>query len=249
MSRYFIEVSYKGTNYAGFQIQQNANTIQSEVQKALKIFYKKEFELTGSSRTDSGVHAIQNYFHFDCTDELSQGAEYNLNALLPDDISIKKLFKVPDHCHCRFGALSRKYSYYIYNEKNPFMLDRGYFYPYPVDLAHLNDCAEALKSITDFRALSKRRTQVKSFDCTIMESKWQKIGYQTIYTVQANRFLRGMVRGLVGTMLQTGRSKSGVSGFLKVLEERNPANVDFSVPAKGLFLERVEYPEEYFHTF
>ena len=132
MPRYFIEVSYKGTNYSGFQIQNNANSIQAEVEKALEIFYKQKFELTGSSRTDTGVHAFQNFFHFDVELILNDDV-YNLNAILPDDIVVKRIFNVNENTHCRFDALSREYHYYIYNHKDPFLQDRAFYFPYSLD--------------------------------------------------------------------------------------------------------------------
>ena len=132
MPRYFIEVSYKGTSYSGFQKQQNANSIQEELQKALQIYYKQQFELTGSSRTDAGVHALQNFFHFDTTAVIKDDA-YNLNAILPSDIVVQRIFPVEDEAHCRFDALSREYLYYIYQHKNPFLQGRACYLPYKVD--------------------------------------------------------------------------------------------------------------------
>ena len=136
MPRYFIEVSYKGTNYSGFQKQQNSNSVQAEVEKALEVFYKEKFELTGSSRTDAGVHALQNFFHFD-TDTPIKSESYSLNAILPGDIVIKRIYGVADNAHCRFDALSREYHYYIYQHKNPFLQDRACYVPYSVDITLL----------------------------------------------------------------------------------------------------------------
>ena len=167
MPRYFIEVCYKGTNYSGFQIQKNAVTIQSEVEKALRIFFKKDFFLTGSSRTDAGVHALQNYFHFDVEKELKsfksskvscigrdlERALYNLNAILPADIVIKKIFQVKDDAHCRFDAISREYKYFIYAKKDPFLKENAYYYPYTLDLDKLNEAAALLMTYNDFTAL------------------------------------------------------------------------------------------------
>ena len=148
MSRYFIEVSYKGTSYAGFQAQQNANTIQDEIEKALAVYFKKSFSLTGSSRTDAGVHALQNFFHFDF--EFAEipnwdNIVYHLNAILPADIVVKKVFAVGDKAHSRFDAKYRTYEYTIYAYKDPFLLDRAYFYPYKVDMDMLNQAALLLK--------------------------------------------------------------------------------------------------------
>src|SRR6185437_3803270 len=198
MPRYFIEVSYKGTAYSGFQIQKNGITIQEEIEKALHIFFKQTFSLTGSSRTDAGVHALQNYFHFDVPEPLPPGKSqskafyqeanpekenlkdknelfasvYNLNAILPRDIVIKRIFEVPDNMHCRFDAISREYKYYIYTTKDPFLQETAFYYPYKLELENLNLAAALLKDYEDFTSFSKRNTQVKHFICEIQKSEW-----------------------------------------------------------------------------
>jgi len=172
MPRYFIEVSYKGTNYSGFQVQKNANSIQAEIEKALKIFYKEEYKLTGSSRTDAGVHANQNFFHFD-SEVLLEDGSYHLNAILPGDIVVKKIFLVSPNSHCRFDAASRQYTYYIYQKKDPFLSDRAFFFPYLLDTGSLQDAAKELMKHQDFTTFSKRNTQTKTSICTILTSKWE----------------------------------------------------------------------------
>ena len=245
MPRYFIEVSYKGTKYAGFQIQQNANSIQAEIEQALKIFFKTDFQLTCSSRTDAGVHALKNYFHFDAQvlpgKEMLDNIIYNLNAILPADIVINKIDKVHDYAHCRFDALAREYKYFIYQNKDPFLEDRSYYYPYTLDITKLNQVAELLTDYNDFTSFSKRNTQVKTFNCTISVSEWSQQGNQFIYHVKSNRFLRGMVRGLVGTMLKVGTGKIQVDDFKKIIEAKDCSKADFSVPPQGLFLIDVQY--------
>ena len=241
MPRYFIEVSYKGTNYSGFQKQHNANSVQAEIEKALEIFYKQKFDLTGSSRTDAGVHALQNYFHFDAADFIKDDA-YNLNAILPDDIVIKRIFHVDDNAHCRFDALSREYHYYIYQDKNPFLRGRACYIPYPVDLALLQQAAAEIMKFTDFTSFSKRNTQVKSFLCNIYTSEWVYEADCLIYKIKANRFLRGMVKGLVGTMLLVGKKKITLDEFRAIIEAKDCTKADFSVPPDGLFLTNVIYP-------
>src|SRR5580704_18167129 len=141
MPRYFLELAYKGTNYSGFQIQANARSVQQEVEKALAVFLRSNVGLTGSSRTDGGVHAIQNFFHFDYQHNIDQKSLYNLNAILPPDIGVKGLYPVAPDAHCRFDALSREYRYYIYREKNPFLADRAYFFPYTLDRQRLDAAA------------------------------------------------------------------------------------------------------------
>jgi tRNA pseudouridine38-40 synthase len=245
MPRYFIEVAYKGTNYSGFQEQQNANSIQAEVEKALLVFFKTGFLLTGSSRTDAGVHALSNYFHFDAVtvfspDQLKKSV-YNLNSILPRDIVVKSINPVADAAHCRFDALYREYEYYIYQSKDPFLSERAYFYPYRLDMDALNMAAGLLMQYTDFTTFSKRNTQVKSFNCSIIKSRWHVKDGCIVYNVCANRFLRGMVKGLVGTMLRVGTNRISQQQFKAIVEGRDCSKADFSVPAQGLFLMGVKY--------
>jgi tRNA pseudouridine38-40 synthase len=246
MPRYFIEISYKGTNYSGFQIQQNANSIQAEVEKALKIFFKKDFKLTGSSRTDAGVHALQNYFHFDINDQLDfeNDFQYNLNALLPKDIVIKKIFPVNDNAHCRFDAMSREYKYFIYQQKDPFLQDTAFYYPYKIDIEKLNAAAALIMKYQDFTSFSKRNTQAKTFLCSIQKSRWSIEENTLVYNVVANRFLRGMVKALVGTMLRLGTNKISIEEFSKIIENKDCTKADFSSPSHGLFLIAVNYISE-----
>ena len=248
MPRYFIEVSYRGTNYSGFQIQQNANSIQAEVEKALKIFFKKDFELTGSSRTDAGVHALQNFFHFDIEEQLNfqNDFQYNLNAILPNDIVIKKIFPVNDNIHCRFDAVSREYKYFIHQKKDPFVQDTAFYYPYKLDLNKLNEAAKQIIKYEDFTSFSKKNTQVKSFLCKVEKSEWNVDEDRISYSVIANRFLRGMVKGLVGTMLRVGTNKISVNDFSKITENKECSAADFSPPSHGLFLNAVNYTSHFF---
>lgn len=246
MSRYFLEVFYKGTRYAGFQVQQNADTVQGETERALEVFFRKRIVLTGSSRTDAGVHARQNYFHFDFDGDFSERWLYNINSLLPGDIAVRSVRAVAGGAHCRFDAIWREYKYLVYRQKDPFVRESGYYFPYRLDVEAMVRAAEVVKEHRFFGAFSKRNTQVKTFECRIMESSWREDGGQMTYVVRANRFLRGMVRGLVGTMLQVGRGKMDVDEFGKVIAGGDSSKVDFSVPGSGLCLERVEYGEGYF---
>lgn len=244
--RYFLEVSYKGTNYSGFQSQVNANTIQAEVEKALKTILRKNVELTGSSRTDAGVHAYQNFFHFDEESELSPKMVYNLNAILPADIAIRNILKAGNDDHCRFDAISREYKYFIYKEKNPFLEDNAYYFPYTLSLDLMQTAADMIKGYSDFTSFSKRNTQVKSFKCDILESRWVFENECLVYNVVANRFLRGMVRALTATMLKLGRGKMDMNDFRNIIESKDCTFANFAVPAHGLFLVRVAYPADYF---
>ena len=245
MSRYFIEVAYKGTRYSGFQIQQNANSVQAEIEKALKIFFKQAISLTCSSRTDAGVHALSNYFHFDAgglpEQVILNEVIYNLNSILPDDIVVKRIFEVTSTAHSRFDAVSRAYEYAIYQTKDPFVADRAYYYPYKLDIIKLQEAASILTSYHDFTSFSKKNTQVKTFNCNILKSEWTVQNNLTIYNVAANRFLRGMVRGLVGTMLKVGTGKISISDFRTIIESKDCTKADFSVPPQGLFLLSVQY--------
>jgi tRNA pseudouridine38-40 synthase len=258
MPRYFIELSYKGAAYSGFQVQKNSNTIQSEMEKALGIFFKKTFSLTGASRTDTGVHALQNYFHFDSElpliDEIIEeenGEEmvaleksvYNLNAILPRDIVIKRIFPVTEEAHCRFDAVSREYKYFIYQNKNPFLDDRAYYFPFKLDVEKLNIASSIILQHKDFTSFSKKNTQVNNFICQIIKSKWILENDALVYNVKANRFLRGMVKALVGTMLRVGRQIISLDEFEKIFESKDCCKADFSVPAHGLFLINVEYED------
>jgi tRNA pseudouridine38-40 synthase len=242
MPRYFIEVSYRGTNYSGFQIQQNANSIQAEVENALKIYYKESFKLTGSSRTDAGVHAIQNFFHFDSESEITDGS-YHLNAILPNDIVVKRIVKVLENSHCRFDAISRDYVYNIYQQKDPFLEDRAYFFPFPVNIQLMQQAATELMAYEDFASFSKRNTQSKTSLCKILKSEWKMEKGLISYHVSSNRFLRGMVRGMAGTMLQVGKNKLSIDQFIDIIKSKDCSKADFSVPPQGLFLLKVNFPE------
>lgn len=243
MPRYFLQLGYKGSAYHGFQVQDNARTIQSELQRALYILFKTDIVLTGSSRTDAGVHAIQNFFHFDTDLPIQAKHVYNLNAILPPDIYVRDIQQVAPTAHCRFDAIAREYHYYIYTRKDPFMEDRGWHYPYQLDIELLNKAAELLKKHTDFTSFAKRNTQVFTHNCSIETSNWELLDEHTLrYTVKANRFLRGMVRGLVGTMVKVGRGNISLAEFENIITAKDCSKADFSTPPQGLFLVKVIYP-------
>ena len=241
MPRYFLEISYHGANYAGFQIQDNAHTVQEEVEKVLTTYLRTKPELTGSSRTDAGVHAAQNFFHFDVPAPIADRAVYNLNAMLPGDIAITGLKRVRDDAHCRFDAISRYYIYSIYTEKDPFLRDRAYFYPYTIDMELLSEASHIIASATNFTSFSKRNTQVRTYNCSIVRSEWVQNGRLLEYHVESNRFLRGMVRGLVATMLRVGRGKMSLEELAAALSAKDNTRAKFDVPGHGLILQRVKY--------
>jgi tRNA pseudouridine38-40 synthase len=252
MPRYFIEVAYRGTAYSGFQVQANAVTIQSEVERVLQILLRERVSLTGSSRTDAGVHALQNFFHLDLLQPIDSRVRdlheltYKLNALLPQDIVVKRVVVVGSDRHCRFDAVSRDYLYRIYRFKDPFLEGRGYYFPYPVNRERMQQAAGLVRGVTDFTAFAKRNTQVRNFECTVFESRWIFRDNGMIYRVSANRFLRGMVRALTATMLRVGREKMDLGDFRAVLEGRDNQDACFAAPAAGLFLKQVNFPPGYF---
>ncbi len=243
--RYFLEVMYKGTNYSGFQSQLNTpDTVQAAIEKAFSILQRQQVVLTGSSRTDTHVHALQNFFHFDFEPEINPQFLYKINSLLPRDIVVKNIYKTGSNAHCRFDAITRSYDYHIYQHKNPFLEETAYYFPYKPDMLLMQEAAAVIKEFADFTSFSKRNTQVKTFICNIIESYWEEEDHQIIYHVKANRFLRGMVRGLTGTMLQVGRRKISIDDLQNIIEAKDCTRADFSVPGHGLFLNRVEYPAD-----
>ena len=244
MPRYFLEVAYKGGAYSGFQKQTNAKTVQWEVEKALFTLFRQNIELTTSSRTDAGVHALQNFFHFtvDFTLDASKKT-YQLNAILPNDVVVKKISEVNADAHCRFDALSRSYEYRLYQKKNPFLTDRSFYYPYQLNVEAMNEAASLLLSYHDFTSFSKRNTQVKTFLCNVKSAEWKWQHEEMVFYITANRFLRGMVRGLTGTMLKAGRGIITTDDFKNIIEAQDCRQADFSVPPQGLFLVNILYPE------
>lgn len=232
-----------GERYSGFQVQENARTVQAEIDRAAGLLMREPVVTTGSSRTDAGVHAQQNFLHFDTLLPLHPQFVYKMNAILPPDIVLKGVYPVHEEAHSRFLATGRAYEYTLYKFKDPFLRDRGYYFPYRMDMEALHAAAGIIKEYRDFSTFSKRNTQVKTFNCTIGESFWTESEGRIVYNVSANRFLRGMVRGLVGTMLRVGRGKLTLEEFRAVIESKDCTMADFAVPPQGLCLMRVMYPE------
>lgn len=242
MPRYFLEVAYRGEPFSGFQVQENATTVQSEVEEAFRVLFRKKVDLTGSSRTDAGVHALQNYFHFDWEDPFNPRHLYNLNSILPRSIVLKKVIEVPADAHCRFHALKREYRYHINRYRDPFKEGVSWHFPYQLNTDLLLEMATLVQENKNFIAFSKRNTQVRTFDCQIYHSKWIIHPEELQYEVAGNRFLRGMVRALVSSMLRVARGSSGRDEFIQLLSSTKQASADFAAPAHGLFLERVVFP-------
>lgn len=246
MPRYFIETAYKGTHFKGFQAQLNAISIQGEINKALKTILKDAIQTTTSSRTDAGVHALQNFLHFDTEHPLASSIVYNLNSILHEDILIKRITQVSDTAHARFDAIARDYTYHIISRKHPFLRETSYFVPFPLDIDQMNEAAAILHTHTHFESFCKRNTDVKTFECRISNSFLEKKGEEIIYNVSSNRFLRGMVRAIIGTLILVGRKKISSKNFEEIILSADCSQADFSAPAHGLFLERVHYPASFF---
>jgi len=244
MARYFLECRYVGTDFRGFQIQENAATVQGEIHKALHTILRREVDLTGSSRTDAGVHALQNYFHFDEQLADPKKLQYNLNALLPPSIAITSIREVQFEAHSRFHAISRSYEYYISARKDPFRYRKTYHFPYTLDYTVMQEAAGVLQEYEDFTSFSKRNTQVKTFECRILESEWLQKEGEWYYRVTANRFLRGMVRALTATMLKVGRGQLSLAEFRGIIEARDCTRASFAAPAEGLYLVKVAFPDD-----
>lgn len=198
--------------------------------------------MTGSSRTDAGVHALQNFFHFDYGEQIHPQFIYKMNAILPDDIVVRGLNQVGEGAHCRFDAISRQYKYFIYRHKDPFLRDRAYYFPYKLNVEEMQRAAGLIRGSHDFTSFSRRNTQVKTFWCNIRDSEWIWENGCLVFHVRSDRFLRGMVRALTATMLKLGRGKLNLTEFESILEAKDCTKASFAVPARGLFLMNVEYP-------
>ncbi len=243
MKRYFLELCYDGATFGGFQIQNNVDTIQGAVQAAMKTLYREDIELTGASRTDAGVHALQNFFHFDTDIAITQKQVYNLNAILPNTIVIKAIYEVPPTAHCRFDATTRSYIYKLHTQKDPFLEGRSWYYPFPIDFNLLNQATQTLLNFTHYESFSKKNTSVNTFECSVSKALWQVEGTNLYFHIDSNRFLSGMIRGLVGTLLQVGRGQITVEEWMDIVASNNEQRVDFSTPAYGLYLSAIQYPD------
>lgn len=245
--RYFLKVKYFGATFHGSQIQGDVPTVQLAINKALSTIMGKNVASYGASRTDEGVHALVNYYHFDSDKVLDKKFQYKLNAILPFEISVEGIYlPLNQEGNARFDAISRRYRYKIYNKKNPFLQKRGLFYPYKINRAILNETAEILKSYTDFESFSKRNTQSKTFICNINNSFWEDHNTELHYVVEANRFLRGMVRAFVTTQLKVARGLITTEQFKQIILDKDCTKADFSATGFGLYLEEIAYPENYF---
>lgn len=239
--RYLLELAYDGTNYHGWQVQPNANTVQAEVNKALSTILREEITTLGSGRTDTGVHAEQQFVHFDTEQQLTDKLIQQLNGISPNDLAFYNIKSVHPDFNVRFDAVSRAYRYRIESIKNPFLLHQYYRYHKPVNVAAMNQAAKILLEHTHFECFSKVHTEVKTFHCTIMQAEWQQEGNKLEFYIKANRFLRGMVRAIVGTLLEVGLGKITEQQFREIIESNDRNKAGRSVPPEGLFLVEVNY--------
>ena len=242
--RYFIDLSYKGTAYHGWQIQPNAVTVQETIEKALSALLGDDVSIVGAGRTDTGVHARQMFAHFDF-DEINEPDQlvYRLNAFLPEDISISTIEQVNNQAHARFDALSREYKYYIHQFKDPFLADRSYFFKPSLDIEKMNSCTSLLLDHKNFKCFSRSHTDVKTYNCDVKSAGWERNDHELVFTIEADRFLRNMVRAVVGTLIEVGQGKMTETEFKTVLDSEDRSQAGPSAPAHGLFLTRIEYPD------
>jgi tRNA pseudouridine38-40 synthase len=240
--RYFIELSYNGKNYHGWQIQPDAISVQEKLNYAISTILQENIQVVGAGRTDTGVHASQMFAHFDVDRELEKNIIFKLNSILPNDISVQDFYLVDDEKHVRFDATSRSYEYKIWLGRNPFLLDFSWqIHSQKPDVSLMNEAAKLLLEYTDFQCFSKVKTDVYTYNCDVTEAFWKENNKELTFYISANRFLRNMVRAIVGTLLDVGLSRITVDDFRKVIESKNRSNAGLSVPAKGLFLTNIKY--------
>ena len=242
--KYFLELSYNGAAYHGWQKQPNAITVQEVIEKSLSILLKEETTILGAGRTDAGVHASQMFAHFE-TEKSFDKADliYRLNALLPKDIAIQDVFRVKAEVHARFYAESREYLYRISIKKDVFQSDQTFYVKPKLDIVKMNDAAQILLQYKDFQCFSKSNTDVKTYNCDISFASWKTVNQELQFTIKADRFLRNMVRAIVGTLVNIGLGKMEVEGIHEIIKSKNRSEAGFSVPAHALYLTKVEYPE------
>ena len=250
--RYFIKLAYKGTNYHGWQYQPGADSVQETLNKALSLLLKTDIDIVGAGRTDTGVHAKQMFAHFDFETEIdSPQLVHKLNSFLPKDIVVFDILKVADGAHARFDATKRTYEYHIHKMKDAFENEGSYQVQLPLDIDKMNEACQILFNHTDFECFSKVNTDVRTFNCVIFEAHWtrggaeqsgaKQDGNKLVFTIAADRFLRNMVRAIVGTMINIGTGKISLADFEKIIDRKNRSQAGFSVPAQGLYLTKIEY--------
>ncbi len=246
--RYFIDSTFNGKNYHGWQIQPNAISVQEKITNALSTILREAITIVGAGRTDAGVHAQQMVAHFEVSKPLNEvQLTQKVNAFLPNDIVINTIYKVSNKVHARFDAISRSYEYRIWLGRNPFLLDTTYqLYQQNLDLKKMNEAAAILLEYTNFKCFSKSKTNVTTYNCTITKATWVVEGNLVTFYITANRFLRNMVRAIVGTLIEIGLGKKTVQEIRAIIESKDRSQAGVSVPPQGLFLTKVMYDERIF---
>jgi tRNA pseudouridine38-40 synthase len=249
MTRYFIQLSFDGTSFHGWQIQKNAHSVQDEIQQALSTILRTSIEVYGAGRTDAQVHAKMMVAHFEHSESIEEldKLEYKVNSLLPNSIAIQQIVEVPNDLHARFSATARSYEYHLHQIKNPFKLDRSYYLNQELDIEKMNEAAKILFEYEDFSCFSKSHTQTFTNNCDIKVAYWEKTEDGLIFHITANRFLRNMVRAIVGTLLEIGSGKLELKALHHIIQSKNRSLAGTSVPACGLYLSCVEYPIQPFN--
>lgn len=249
MQRYFIEISFSGSQYSGWQVQPQSDTIQYRLNDALSTILQEQIYVTGAGRTDAGVHASFFMAHFDSGYNQLEGDHdliYHLNHYLPMDIAVHRLYKVHHEAHSRFDAISRSYKYIMGRSKDPFLHQLKYLFEQDLNEHIMQQGAEMLLQYTNFASFCKGRTDVQTYNCNIYEAYWYKTGHDLIFFIRADRFLRNMVRAIVGTLLNLGKGKIDRAQFRDIIESQDRRRGGYSVPAKGLYLMDITYPPDIF---
>lgn len=243
MKRFFVYLKYDGTAYHGWQSQPNANSVQAEMERALSTLIREDVQIVGAGRTDTGVHARMMAAHFDTDKDIDcQQLAYKLNRLLPRDIAVDRVEPVPQDMHARFSATARTYHYYVHTYKNPFLRAYSYELPYKLDFERMNAAAALLLDVNDFAAFCKSNSDVKTTLCKVTEARWVRdTDTQWHFVIRADRFLRNMVRAVVGTLVDVGRGRMDIEDFRNVIAGKNRQNAGESMPGNALFLEKIEY--------
>jgi tRNA pseudouridine38-40 synthase len=245
--RYFIELAYRGTRYHGWQRQPNGLSVQEVLETALSTVLREPVAIVGSGRTDTGVHAAQQFAHFETERPIPSALLRSVNSLIPGDIAVYDCFPVQDQDHARFTAMYRYYQYQLIGRKDPFLDGLAYVFTLPLDVARMNEAAERLLLHHDFESFSKVKTDVKTFDCQIDRAEWEpQANGGLVFHIKADRFLRGMVRAVVGTLLDVGQGRLSVDEFEQIIAARDRKRAGRSAPAEGLSLVEVGYPANLF---
>lgn len=248
MMRYFIYLSYNGTNYSGWQVQPNGDSIQQQLETALSTILRHPVAVVGAGRTDAGVHAQLMPAHIELNEPISDTMQlvHKLNRMLPKDIAIRRIIPVKNDAHARFDAISRTYKYVISMTKDPFCFNFAYRVPFALDFEAMNKACDILFEYTDFTSFSKLHTDTKTNNCRIIHAAWREEDGKWVFTITADRFLRNMVRAIVGTLFDVGRGKINMDGFRQIIEAKNRCSAGSSAPGHALYLYDVAYPEDIF---